>query len=254
MLCSPFKRKETMKFSIKMYFIFSGIFLLSGLATFILPIAEWAKSYFAIPGVGALVGGLWQLFRDQANHERQKELADKNNAFQLSAFSHMANTVFNKHVEFSEQYINKFNKTLTQIKPQGNTDILQLFDDLKGIRVKYQAWLNEDIIEDLLYLESLIEQHYQAGTQAKNSPIGKTKTQLYAKAKQLFEKIKSLNGNSTTQETKSFIIIVQEMIGIKELIELRKHVLKNATDQIKNITSQSTGPEPLPKSGNDSVR
>lgn len=220
----------------KTYIICSIVAIASFFIAYFLPTEEILKGIIALPGVSALFGALWLIHREHIGHERQKEIQDREHNFHLSVSSHMADVAFDKHVEFSQEYIGKFNEILTKIIPQGNVGIPPEFEQLKQIRNKYQAWLNKNIIIDLLDLENLIYLHNQKGTQAKNSQIGDTKTKLYDEAKQLFQQIKGEDFVANSYETQSLIskviFIVQEMIGIKELTELRQLVLGKAVKQL----------------------
>uniref|UniRef100_UPI00356A2641 hypothetical protein n=1 Tax=Pontibacterium sp. TaxID=2036026 RepID=UPI00356A2641 len=68
--------------------------------TFFAPIGEVYKGVAALPAIGGLFAALFQLLRDNAAHERAVELQSSQQLFNLGATSHMANTVFDKHVEF----------------------------------------------------------------------------------------------------------------------------------------------------------
>lgn len=70
------------------------------------------KGIIASPVAGSLFAALYQIFRDQAAFEKQKYFELRKRVFDIGATSHMANTLFDKHVIFCEKYIEELYKTL----------------------------------------------------------------------------------------------------------------------------------------------
>ena len=68
-----------------------------------LPTTELLKGIYATPSLLGLFGILYQLVRDQAQHEKKEILQKQQQLFNLGATSHMANVVFDKHVEWTSQ-------------------------------------------------------------------------------------------------------------------------------------------------------
>jgi len=127
------------------YIALATIFILSFIIVLSLPNDFW-KGMAATPAIGALLGALFQLFRDQAAHEREIELQRKQHIFNLGATSHMANTAFDKHVEFCEKYMSEVHRTVSTLYSGGPTKEvwkpINVFFDLK---LEYSAWLTNEI-------------------------------------------------------------------------------------------------------------
>ncbi|MCK5602843.1 hypothetical protein KAR91_13260, partial [Candidatus Pacearchaeota archaeon] len=86
--------------------ITTGLLVVSVLAfllAFFLPTTELMKGIVASPGIFGMIGVLYQLMRDEAAFERNKRIQSLQQSFGLGASSHMANRVFDKHVEFCEK-------------------------------------------------------------------------------------------------------------------------------------------------------
>lgn len=60
-----------------------------------------------LPGVAALLAVLYQILRDEAAQARAVDLQEKQQIFHLGVASPMANVVFDKRVQFSQQYITR---------------------------------------------------------------------------------------------------------------------------------------------------
>lgn len=222
-----------MKLSIKIYLACLIIFALSIWAAFKLPVQEWGKSIVAIPGASALLGALWQIFRDQANYEKQIKLQDRNNQFQLSTASHMAKVAFDHHVEFCEEYISKFHEVLIKLSHKGTTtEAISYSIELAEIRVKHAVWIPQEISEKLLELEDMFTKIGAKQLAAKYTPAGKNKSKLLGEAINIFNILfgSAKIDDETEKEAAitKLINIVQDILGIKELTTLRKIALENA--------------------------
>ena len=80
------------------------------------------QSFSAIPLVGALVGALWQMFRDQVAREHAVAIFEADKLFVVGASSHMANVAFDKHTLFCEEYLKEVNLALDTLIREGPTE------------------------------------------------------------------------------------------------------------------------------------
>lgn len=94
-----------MKLSWKIYLILFLVFIGSIFLASVLQTEYITKQILAIPGVAALIGALYQLLRDEANHQKNLILQTAKQEFDLAITSHMANTAFDKHVAFCLEYL-----------------------------------------------------------------------------------------------------------------------------------------------------
>lgn len=138
--------------SINMKIIVSAtiIGVISLFVTYNAPISEIWKGVTALPFVGSLCTVLIQLIRDDAAHQRKKELMLQEQQYSLSASSHMANTVFDKQVEFSQLYVDivlEAFETLRQKKEWEES--LDYAGKLTMLRLKYMCWLTSETDQSL---------------------------------------------------------------------------------------------------------
>jgi hypothetical protein len=104
------------------YITLSIVFILSFLSVYVFSDSEFVKSLFATPGVLALFGILYQIFRDHNSHIKDIELQKQQQFFNIGAASHMANVVFDKHVEFCEKYMEEVDVIVRVLFEKGPTD------------------------------------------------------------------------------------------------------------------------------------
>ena len=144
-----------MKLSWKIYMVAGVVFVLSFSTATLLPISDTFKGIIAIPCVGSLLGALYQIFKDQAKFEKDQALQQKQHIFNLSVTSHMANVAFDKHVQFSEEYIQKMDeciKLLFEAGPSGQT--LNIAEQLMNIRRKHTPWVTKETTSKLCEFEN----------------------------------------------------------------------------------------------------
>ncbi len=114
------------------------VLLASFAAAWLLPVPDLFKGLASIPGVGALLNVLLQLWRDQRSHERAVELLHRQQDFALATASHMANLAYDKHVAFCEAYIERTTKGLSDLMRCGpSKEALAFAGDLGAIRIHH---------------------------------------------------------------------------------------------------------------------
>lgn len=124
----------------QVYTVAGVVLTLSFVTAWTLPTTEILREIMTLPGVGALFLALYQIVRDQAAHERALELQVKQQLFNLSVASHMATVAFDKHVQFSEQYLARMQQGLTELFQNGPTkESLKFCGDLADIRRAFMA-------------------------------------------------------------------------------------------------------------------
>ena len=96
----------------KPYIILASVFVASIVVMFFFANNSVLSYAFSLPACLSLVAALFQLFREQLTFDRATMLQTAQNGFALGANSHMANTAFDKHVQFSEEYVSEAHATL----------------------------------------------------------------------------------------------------------------------------------------------
>ena len=230
---------------------FSIVFIASISAVVLLPISETFKGLISIPSVGALIGALWQIFRDQAAFDKQLELQRKQQFYNLAVTSHMANVAFDKHVEFCEKYMKEVHDTVSTLFREGPTpEALKHAASFYTLRSDYAAWITEDIASGLLpfeqvlrrlgskvHLVDVLNKEYNQG----NILTDKVETQR----RQAIEEMHSLFGDILNIENKvevnqdiaveSIKTKIRKILGIEELTKIRELVIQEAASNNKLV-------------------
>jgi len=99
--------------------------------------------------------------KDQAviAHERSILMAERQNAFSMGANSHMAAIVFDKYIEFCEEYVAAVSKTLSRLVQAEDKDSLLDTRDFFEIRQKSALWISHEIDAKLDEFERRFEQN-----------------------------------------------------------------------------------------------
>ena len=125
--------------------------------TFLAPINDAYKGIASLPGVAGLTAALFQLVRDCAAHQRNLEIQQEQQLFNLGATSHMANSVFDKHVEFCEKYLAEVHQTVVTLTREGPTqEALEHAGKLYTLRIDYTAWVTPEIDGKLMPFEKSV--------------------------------------------------------------------------------------------------
>jgi hypothetical protein len=94
--------------------IVSGAMAVSGRQVF--------QNLATLPGMGGLLGALFFIFRDWRAHDRALLIQDAGHRFEIGATSHMANTAFDKHVKFCEEYDKAMQETIDHLFDSDSMD------------------------------------------------------------------------------------------------------------------------------------
>jgi hypothetical protein len=106
---------------------------------------------FSLPGIVGLFSLLVQGWRDQVAHERARELQQQQHDFDLTIASHMANVVFDKQVEFCEQYSQKLYAFIPNMFSTGpSREAIDCATELQNIRLRYSPWISLNVISNLM--------------------------------------------------------------------------------------------------------
>lgn len=221
------------------YIILSVVFLASLAGAFLLPIDAVFKGVFASPAIMALITALFQLMRDQASFEKQLEIQANQLKFNLGATSHMANTAFDKHIEFCEAYMEELQKTFYNLFAKGDTEeALEYARNLFLIREKFAIWLTSSINERLEAYEKLIRKlgasaHFIEVT--RESANHATQRSLHIESNyELFAQLMGITSDENDIDYDKAIegakIKVKDILGIEALTKLRTELIQHATE------------------------
>lgn len=217
-------------------------------AALVFPASEIVESAAGMTGVGALIGALFQIFRDQADFEKQlllqrdaqqqevlRQRDDQH--FQIGVTSHMANTVFDKHVVFCETYLKEVHGTIDTLVREGPCpDALKHADNLIGIRREHVAWVTISMSQRLVGFESAIRKigaksHFVRST-AGHERYAERRDKLIEQVEAEFERVlPQLFGDDETEDgiaAETVVKRVREILDIERLVELRTGLIGRA--------------------------
>ncbi|UAB70119.1 hypothetical protein INR79_16720 [Vibrio sp. SCSIO 43132] len=209
---------------------------------FFAPITDVYKGMASIPGVGGLVAALFQLVRDNAQHQRNLEIQQGQQLFNLGATSHMANTVFDKHVEFCEKYLAEVHQLVITLTREGPTrEALEHAGNLYTLRIEYTAWITPQIEEKLMPFEKAVRNIGANSGLVEALSGSENRDETRSKAiEQMFDEFSNLmnigepnikNAESTVVEVKKR---VREILQINQLIDVREFLVSNAANVAAN--------------------
>ncbi len=233
-----------MKHGTKTYIALTVTGFLAIIFAWIVPTSDLFKGIIASPAVGALIGALYQILRDQAAFEKQKYFDGRKRIFDIGAASHMANTAFDKHVEFCEEYMQEVHSTVATLFKEGpSKEALTHANNSYKLRQKYAAWLTDEINTNLEPYEQIVRD-IGAGSvfveSTQNAPQYAEKgsqkiNEIYKK----FNDVLCLDESQDVEETYAIESVkrkVREILGIEELTKIRKYLIKEAVDALEYRT------------------
>ncbi|TVP09298.1 hypothetical protein [Shewanella sp. KCT] len=229
-----------MKHDIKTYLILAAVFILSIGGCYLVPANDVIKAVVASPGIVSLLAALFQLIRDQAAFERAQEIQQKQFQFTLGAASHMANTAFDKHVEFCEKYMAELQSSVRTLWREGETpEALSHAGALFMLREEYAVWLTDEINENLGKFEKALrklgaESHFVRTTTG-SEQHAEQRSRTITSSFELFGEILGIDETQELNEdyaVEKIKIKVRDILGVEELTTLRKHLVQEASQVI----------------------
>jgi hypothetical protein len=221
-----------MEISWKMYVGFGAIAVSAFLAGKWVSI-HWIEDLAAIPVFAALTGAAFQLIRDQQKYQDSIALQRDQQHFMIGVSSHMANVAFDKHVEFCEKYITHLQKGLTEMWARDpSPECVKLASELADIRLSYRAWVVFDLNDKIMNFEQALRQVGGTAILLKDVGVGEERTRKVDEMYETFEKLLDLRHDGKVRDEQlapgRIMDYLQEMLGTKELAQLRACMVKNA--------------------------
>jgi hypothetical protein len=225
-----------------------SIIAISLIITFTAPISDYFKGLAALPSVVGLLIGLFQLERDHSAHERNLQLQNEHQLFNLGATSHMANTVFDKHVEFCEKYLSEVSKLSdTLIKEGPSESALNHSRTLHNIRTEYSAWITLEINEKLVPFEQAARKigadaHLVEALSRGNDRDG-LRPEAINRMYDLLKSMLSLENSKMKDEDATVVGIrnkVREILQVDQLVSIREYLIEKAVSN-QNVRKRCQG-------------
>jgi hypothetical protein len=228
-----------------------GIAIVVGVSlgvTFFAPINDVYKGIASLPGVAGLAASLFQLVRDHAAHQRNLELQQEQQLFNLGATSHMANSVFDKHVEFCEKYLAEVYQTVVTLTKEGPTkEALEHAGSLYSLRVEYTAWITPDMEEKLMPFEKAVRNigaksgliNALSGAESRDETRIKALEEMY----DVFSNLMGIGEVIVKDEDATVVEVknrVREILQVNQLVLIREYLINRASSATANKAFQRT--------------
>jgi hypothetical protein len=230
-----------MSTSKKLVYWIGGVLGVGGIAAVPMLLAFDVSAFVAAVagnvGLVGLIGVLFQLLRDEAAHQKEVLLQHDDQLFQVGATSHMANTVFDKHVRFSEEYVAEVQRTVDTLFKQGpHEKALEHASNLQEVRREHATWVTQAMSNKLMEFEQEVriigaKAHFVEVTTGnaaqavqRSAAIDDLETRMEKLLPEFFNKTFVEGGNSPTQTVER----VRGMLGVNELVELRTKLIVRA--------------------------
>lgn len=226
-----------------------GIFIIivaSISITFYAPINEFYRGIASVPSIAALLAALFQLMRDNASHQRNLAIQQEQQLFNLGATSHMANTVFDKHVEFSEKYLAEVHELVVTLTRKGPTQsALEHAGKLYDLRIAYTAWITPEIDKKLMPFEQAVRNigatsgliEALSGDEGSNEERKKAINKMY----NIFKSLMNIGDIEVNDEDATVVEVknrVREILQVNELISIRDYLIHKASSATANKTQE----------------
>jgi hypothetical protein len=191
------------------------------------------RDVFGGIAVVPLLAALFTLVRDDAARQHAESLQNQNNAFILSATSHMATVSFDKHVAFAEKYVAEVQRCMGELFRQGATeDGLALAFSLYAIRREYLLWETESISTTLDKFEQALQNMGAQTHRVRTMPQSEERLRIIDEQFEILKKILDSSDASENLSSeirgKTLIQRLRELLGIAELTALRRYYLAEA--------------------------
>ena len=172
--------------------------------------------------------------------EVQSELQKEQQIFNLGAMSHMATTVFDKHTEFSEKYLEKVMECFHFLRSSRESEkAIGFAGDLTKLRFQYAAWLTKAIDQELLVFEDKLRK-LGANSELINMPknTGTIEVHRDAAARELgdiltaFTSWKEVSKEHPEAQLDYIQNTIRDILGINKLVKLRELIVSNGENQL----------------------
>lgn len=210
------------------------VFALSFGTAWCLPMEEAFKGIASLPAVAALIGALYQIFRDESAHARELQLQKQSHVFSLGATSHMANVAFDKHVQFCEAYLQEVDEVVRLLFIKGPTlEVSKHIANFGDLQRKYSAWIPKEMALELApFVDTL--QEIAAKTYLVNALQNADEPSRVKAVQEMFDAFKLAlrlgqpgggDGKMAREEVKEK---VRAILGVQQLTRIRQELIKQA--------------------------
>jgi hypothetical protein len=218
--------------SIFLYAVLAVVFAGSLVLTWFLKASGFLAQLAAMPAVIALIGALYKLALDEAEHQKRLELQHDRQTFELGATSHMANVAFDKHVLFCEEYVAGLHETLRVLMREGTSaNALVQADKLVDIQRRHSVWVTPEIELQLNAFDLALRKIGSTAWLYGKDPGAANRSGRVLEMHRLFADVVGLDqepGETPNKEIAIATILerARAVLGVRQLIELRHRLLE----------------------------
>jgi len=228
------------------YLSLTLVFVASVGAASFAPVTEIISGMIVLPGIGALVGALFQIARDSAAFEKQKHLQTDQQVFSLGASSHMSTVAFDKHVSFCEAYLSEVHDTIGILFREGPTEkAMECAHKLFALKREYAAWIPKSVALELEPFEKAINEigvktHLVNALRVDRDEV---RSKAIDESYNVFANVMGMGKlNEEAPDHKEELAVenvkesVREILGINELFEIRNFIIKRSAQFARGLT------------------
>jgi hypothetical protein len=219
----------------KTYLALIGVLTVSVLIALYLPVNDVFKGIASTPAICALIAALWQILRDQSAFEKNLLLQQKEHIFGLGVTSHMANTVFDRHISFCDDYMAEVQSTIATLISTGASEKAgEHAGNFFRIRQKYSAWITNDMSRSLETFEAALQNLACRAREVTRAADGSPQlAQALQKADATWDKLLGGLFNRKTEVDKDIAVKsiedkLRDMLGIEKLMRIRQWIVDRA--------------------------
>ena len=223
----------------RFYVLLISLTLISIFLTALPTLPEFTRNVLAIPSAGGLLSLIFKFWFDLIQHERTKELQQRQQDFELAAASHMADVVFDKQVEFCESYSQALDEIIKALIKDGPSEnVGNYLIKLQTIRTKYLPWLSSETEEKVIPFEKALRE-IAISNQLLNRPLDENSRFEF------IDRMYGAFGNALGLEIKEgykdpeasgikILSKLRDLLNITDLEILRRGIVKSATSRLGN--------------------
>lgn len=204
---------------------------------FLAPVDETFKGIATVSTVAALFTALFQLLQDKKASEEREKLQNEQHLFNLGATSHMANIVFDKHVEFCEKYLEEVHELANTLFREGpHQSVSTHAGKLYRLRLVYTAWVTPEMVGKLDSFESAVRKIAANAGFVNSTNIGSDVDEIARSAAitemhKIFREIMGYEASSVADSDISVDTIVndiRDILKISDLVHIRDILISKA--------------------------
>jgi len=188
------------------------------------------------PPLVALFGILWKILQYEIRDQRDIKKADMLALNSLFAGAHYASKVYDKQVEFCEDYWRRVLEIIKKMEREAESPTLvQEANALYRYRMEHAIWLTEDMMLDLEGFENALRSVGADSRRLETLPSGSERSKRVDRMMQVFTEIMDISGSDTKEEKAlsyvKILVRLQGVLGISTAYQWRQKFMVRAADR-----------------------